>query len=268
MPLLQAVLLGIEQGISEFLPISSSGHLILTPVLLGWKDQGLAFDVVLHIGTLCAVVWFFRHDLLQLARGTFSGTGKEQTIARSFLLKLGVATVPALVAGFFLQSLLEHVARNASVVAFNLAFWGGMLFLADRIGGKRDHHILTPEEVSWTSAILIGCAQALALIPGTSRSGITITAGLFLGLHRTAAARFSFLLSIPVTAAAGAYGLLKLGTEPSGSMELAPLVLGFFASALAGLFAIRFLLAFVSRYRYDVFVAYRIALALAVIVLV
>jgi undecaprenyl-diphosphatase len=267
MPLLQALVLRIEQGLSEFLPISSSGHLILTPVLFGWSDQGLIFDTVLHLGTLCAVVWFFRHDLVRLFSAARQSTpdGKK---ARTFLLKIAVATVPGLAVGLAFQSLLEHYVRNANLIAFNLAFWGIILFIADRWSGKQDKHVLSPEDVSWKAAILIGCAQALALVPGTSRSGITITAGLFLGLHRTAAARFSFLLCIPITAAAGGYGLVKTVSAGPSASEALPLFVGFAAALLAGMFAIRFLLAFVARYRYDLFVVYRLALALGVLVLV
>ncbi len=267
MQLLQALVLGLEQGLSEFLPISSSGHLILTPVLFGWSDQGLAFDTVLHIGTLCAVVWFFRHDLLRLFSSARLDTADGKK-ARAFLLKLAVATVPGLAVGLAFQSLVEHYARNANLVAFNLAFWGLVLLAADRWSSKQDKHVVAPEDVSWKAALLVGCAQALALVPGTSRSGITITAGLFLGLHRTAAARFSFLLSIPITAAAGGYGLLKTLSAAPAAADALPLVLGFAAALLAGLFAIRFLLAFVARYRYDVFVIYRLALAFGVLVLV
>lgn len=266
---IRAIALGAIQGLTEFFPVSSSGHLILVPILFGWPDQGLAFDTVMHLGTLAALLWFFRVELVSLAaRGVRSGPEGEG--ARAFLLKIVAATVPAVLVAFALKDLIESSFRSGVLVAFNLALWGLVLLWADRRAGAQGERSseTSIEAVSWKQALLVGFAQPLALIPGTSRSGITITAGLFSGLSRAAAARFSFFLSIPVTAGAGLSGIfdvVKHGTASEGILFLA---IGFFSALFCGLFAIRFLLSYVAKRRYDGFVAYRLALALVVLVLV
>ncbi|MFA6429138.1 MAG: undecaprenyl-diphosphate phosphatase [Patescibacteria group bacterium] len=260
MLILQGIVLGIVQGLCEFLPISSSGHLILVPALLHWNDPGLAFDAVLHLGTLAALLVYFWKDIFALSR--------------VMLFKLAVATLPAIGAALLLNDLVEHYARGPRVVAFGLAFWAMVLFVADRWSGRtaplHEGEDNNPQ-VTWTQALVIGCAQAIAIMPGTSRSGITITAALFMGLRRTAAARFSFLLSIPITAAAGGYELLKLvrdgGLTQSGASVMM-LVVGSVAACVSGLWAIRFLLTYVVKRRYDLFVFYRLALAVVVLLLV
>lgn len=266
MSLLQALVLGLVQGVSEFFPISSSGHLIILPRIFGWQDQGLAFDVILHLGTLCALFWHFR-DMISTIIRRASKTGPEQKDARRLVLQLGIATIPALFFGYLLRDLETSSTRHASIVAGNLAFWGIILFLADRYS----HHVRksverVEKELSWKQALAVGCAQVLALAPGTSRSGITMTTGLFMGLSRAAAARFSFLLSIPITAAAGAHGLLTLVRHPDQihASGLA-LAVGFLASLLSGAWAIRFLLSYVAKQSYDIFVAYRVLLALTLV---
>lgn len=265
--------LGAIQGLTEFFPVSSSGHLILVPILFGWSDQGLAFDTVMHLGTLAALLWFFRRELISIAVRFFKRDADGRR-ARVFVLKLVVATVPAVIAALLLKELIETSFRSGRLVAFNLALWGLVLLWADRsaVSGKDEASPPTGgqsvESVSWKQALAVGLAQPLALIPGTSRSGITITAGLFSGLSRAAAARFSFFLSIPVTAGAGLSGLLDVFEQGSGSEGILPLAIGFLSATIWGLFAIRFLLSYVAKRRYDLFVAYRLALALVVFLLV
>lgn len=277
---LRGLVLGAIQGLTEFFPVSSSGHLILVPVLFGWPDQGLAFDTVLHLGTLCALLWFFRLELSSLARRVVRRDASGVS-ARVFVAKIIVATVPAVLLALFLGDVVETTFRSGILVAFNLAVWGLVLLWADRHASRittsassaEPHHASSEleqavESVSWTQAIVVGCAQPLALVPGTSRSGITISAGLFAGLSRTAAARFSFFLSIPITAAAGLSGVMDVMKHGTGSQGILSLAVGFFAALAFGLFAIRFLISYVAKRHYDGFVAYRLALALGVWLLV
>lgn len=247
--ILRGIVLGAVQGLAEFFPVSSSGHLILVPVLFGWPDHGLAFDTVLHLGTLGALLWFFRKDLASMTL--------------DLALKGIAATVPAALIALLANDWIEANLRSSLVVAFNLVVWGIVLFAADRSSDKGER-LENLSHISWKQALIIGCAQPIALFPGTSRSGITISAGLFSGLSRTAAARFSFLISIPITALAGLHGvyeMTKIGL-PSGGFLL--LGAGFLSALLFGSFAIRFLLSFVAKRRYDGFVLYRFILACAV----
>lgn len=254
---IRGLVLGAVQGLAEFFPISSSGHLILVPVLLRWPDQGLAFDTVLHLGTLGALLWFFREDII--------GLFKKK--AWAFMFKVAVATLPALVIAFFANDWIEVNVRQGWIVAFDLALFGLILFGADRWSEGRKNRLDAYESVSWGQAIAVGFAQPLALIPGTSRSGITITAGLLAGLTRQAAARFSFFLSIPVTAAAGLHGLLSVAKQGIAVDQTVALIVGFFSALGFGLFAIRFLVSYVAKHRYDGFVIYRLVLALVVLAL-
>src|SRR5688500_5819660 len=190
-----AAVLGLVQGLTEFLPVSSSGHLILVPHFFGWQDQGLSVDAALHLGTLAALVAYFHRELIGMISGTLS---------RRVAALIVVATIPAGLAGLLFGSMVETNLRSPLLIAFTTAFWAVVMWLADRLAaagveGGRDQL----ERISWPSAFAVGIAQAIALIPGTSRSGITITTGLFAGLDRPTAARFSFLLGIPITAAAG-----------------------------------------------------------------
>ena len=253
MSVLQALILGIVQGITEFLPVSSSGHLILAPVLFGWREQPLAFDAVIHLGTLAAILVALRGDLPKL----FECQGR---LGWTIL----AATIPALAVGFLFKDQIETVLRSPMVVAASLAIWGALLWAGDRnvrAGATGD-----VTKVGYRRAMFIGVAQAIALIPGTSRSGVTITAGLLTGLSREAAARFSFLLGIPAIAAAGGVSLLDVvrGTEP---VAVLPLVVGFLSAFIFGVAAIRFLLRLLKTASYVPFAAYRIALAIVVFVL-
>lgn len=266
MSVFQAMVLGLVQGLSEFFPISSSGHLIVLPHIFGWEDQGLAFDVILHLGTLCALIWHFWPMLWTVCMRA-QKPGPARSSARRLLAQLAFATLPALVFGYLLRDVEESLGRRVPLVAFDLAVWGVMLFIADRYSRRIPKPIERIEtDLSWKQALTIGGAQAIALLPGTSRSGITMTTGLFTGLSREAAARFSFLLSIPITTAAGAHGLFTLITHPEKVQASMPaLMVGFFSAALSGAWAIRFLLGYVAKKPYDVFVAYRLFLAFVLV---
>ncbi|MBM3220315.1 MAG: undecaprenyl-diphosphatase UppP [Candidatus Rokubacteria bacterium] len=260
MSYLPAVILGVVQGLTEFLPISSSGHLILVPHVFGWRDQGLAFDAVTHIGTLAALVAYFRGELLDLARGALS---------RRVALILIVATIPAGVVGLLFGKAIETGLRSPLLIAATTAFWGVVMWLADRrTSAKPDGNGDPLERVGWGRGVTVGVAQAIALIPGTSRSGITITAGLFTGLDRATAARFSFLLGIPITAAAGGYKLLQLLNTGLPAGESGPLVAGVLAAFVSGWFAVWFLVGYLRRRSLTPFVIYRLLLALAILLAV
>jgi len=204
----QAVLLALVQAATEFLPVSSSGHLILLPRLLGWSDQGLEFDIATNTGTLAAILVYFRADLRRLSKGVLASFADrnaclpEAKLAWTLLL----ATIPAAIAGFLIKEWVATVARGWQVVAANAAIYGALLLVADRLGSKRR----PLDGLGRRDGILIGCAQALALIPGTSRSGVTITAALALGFTREAAARFSFLLAVPIGLLVGAKQLVDV----------------------------------------------------------
>jgi len=199
---LHAVVLGLVQGLGEFLPISSSAHLVVLPRLLGWPDQGLSMDVAMHMGTLLALVVYFWKDLADLALGALKGEPKQ----RKMLLLILVATVPGGIAGLLLDDYVESVFRDPALIAGTLMLFGLLLGLADWKGRKT----FEMKEMDWSPALWIGLAQALALVPGVSRSGVTITAALVLGFKREDAARFSFLLSFPIIAGAGALHLRHL----------------------------------------------------------
>lgn len=268
-PIVQALVMGVVQGLTEFLPISSSGHLILVPWLLGWHDrfiESLAFSVMLHLGTLAALLLYFASDWVRLVRAGLASL-RERRIGedewRRLAAVLVVATIPAGVAGALLADPVEIATRRPAIVAVALVLGAAILWYADRVG-RRDRGL---EGVGYAAALGIGAAQAVALIPGISRSGITIAAGLFLGLRREAAARFSFLLATPTIAGAGAFEAFRLARGEAGpSPDAAVLVVGVLASLLTGLLAIHVLLDWLRRRGVGVFVAYRVALAAFVVV--
>jgi undecaprenyl-diphosphatase len=254
---LQGVVLGAVQGLTEFLPVSSSGHLILVPRLFGWPDQGLAFDAVMHLGTLGALLGYFRRELRALVSGELS---------RRLIVLLAAATLPGALAGVLLGNLIETRLRSVLVIAASTAVWALVMWLADRraVGAPRGPGEPL-ERVGWGQGLAVGCAQALALIPGTSRSGITITTGLFGGLDRATAARFSFLLGIPITAGAGGLKLLhllKTGIPPG---DLGPLLAALAAAFVSGWFAVWFLVGYLRTRSLTPFVVYRLLLALAIL---
>ena len=258
MSYLQAVVLGIVQGLTEFLPISSSGHLILVPHLFGWPDQGQAFDAVMHIGTLAALVAYFRVELVSLVTGA---------LPRRVAMILVAATIPAGVAGLCLGTVIETTLRSPALIAGTTAFWGVVMWIADRHARPAPAAAGEPlEQVDLPRGLAVGCAQALALIPGTSRSGITITAGLFSGLDRATAARYSFLLGIPITAAAGGFKLLHVLRAGFPASDGGPLVAGVLAAFLSGWLAVWFLVSYLRRRSLTPFVIYRLLLALAILI--
>jgi undecaprenyl-diphosphatase len=254
----QALVLGLVQGLTEFLPVSSSGHLILVPHVFGWRDQGLAVDAALHLGTLAALVAYFRGELIALATGALS---------RRLLLLLALATVPAGVAGLLFGSAIETHLRAPLLIAVSTAFWGGVMWAADRRAPPPPPPGRDPiEAVGWGRGLTIGVAQALALVPGTSRSGITITTGLFSGLDRATAARFSFLLGIPVTAAAGALKSAQLLAAGVPADDSGPLAAALLASFVSGWFAVWFLVRHLTRRSLLPFVLYRLGLSALILV--
>lgn len=258
---LQVIVLAIVQGLTEFLPISSSGHLVLVPSAVGWSDQGLAFDVAVHFGSLIAVCVFFRDDIVALLRGsgqllTFSMQTPESRIA----LAIGIGTVPAAAAGLALAGWIEANLRNPAVIVFTLAGYAIVMVLADRFG-RRERNVA---DVTLRDAIVIGCTQALALVPGTSRSGVTISAARILGFDRRDAARYSFLLSVPVILLATVYemGGLIVGDEPVAWLQLTIAAL---VSAVVAYVSIDFFMRFVSRIGLLPFALYRLALAAVIL---
>jgi len=257
MDYVQAIVLAIVQGLSEFLPISSSGHLILIPHFFGWSDQGLAFDVAVHIGTLLALLLYFRRQLGTMLSAWLDSVFRRRHSRDSRLAwQILVATIPVGVAGLLFGDFIEANLRSPLFVAGTLSFFGILMYLADRFSrGDKDEFSL-----SWPQALAIGCAQALALMPGTSRSGITMTAGRALGLSRSGAARFSFLLAIPGIGAAGAYEGLKLVTSPA-AVDWQPMVVGVVFAALSGIACIHFLIRFIERIGLLPFTIYRLILA-------
>jgi undecaprenyl-diphosphatase len=267
MPLLQVVILAIVQGITEFLPISSSAHLALAPWLLGWKDQGLTFDIALHFGTLLAVLAYFFRDWVQIiAQGFGFRWGHEEQLTRNrgLLWFLALATIPVGVFGFLYKDLAETAWRSPMQIGVMLILIGLLMLLAERVSSrKRDL-----SGVNLVDALVIGAAQALAIVPGTSRSGITITAGLFRNLNRESAARFSFLLSTPAVGGAALKALKDLidqgGIPPDMRM---PFIVGIIVSALTGAVVIAWFLRYLQRHTLRFFVAYRIVFGIIVIAL-
>lgn len=265
--MLQVAILAFIQGITEFLPISSSAHLALAPWLLGWKDQGLAFDIALHFGTLIAVLLYFFRDWVQIVLqglGMQTGPDPELRRNRALLWMLALASLPVGFFGYLLKEHAETTLRNPYVIGTMLISVGLLMWLGESAGrGQKGI-----EHVTWRDALVIGFAQALAIVPGTSRSGITITAGLFRNLERAAAARFSFLLSTPAIAAAAGkayYDLHKAGGIPPG--ERTAFFLGIVLSALTGLAAIAFFLRFLRRRSLHFFIYYRLIFGILVIAL-
>lgn len=261
----QAVVLGIVQGLTEFIPVSSSGHLIAVPYLLGWDYQGKTFDVAVHLGTLLAVVAYYRRDWAVILRGFAAHvvrrrpypTREESDASGRMLVPILVACVPAAVVGYLWEDVIENRLNEWHFVASALVVFGLVLLAADRIGRKNR----PMAAMNYLDYLIIGCAQAIALFPGVSRSGITISAGLFLGLDRATAARFSFLLSTPIILGSGFLSLTGVVREGLPPAELSVFACGFVSAAISGYAAIHFLISYLRRFSVDVFVIYRILLA-------
>ncbi len=256
---IDAFILGIVQGATEFLPVSSTGHLIIVREWFSISESsGLAVDAVLHLATALAVLTYFRKDFFLLLKGCarlFKGDSDAQY--KTLFLSLVVGTIPAVVLGLWLEDTIESSVRSVSVVAFALVAGSVLMGIADVIAkGTR-----ASEAISKTKGFLIGCFQALALIPGVSRSGATISGGLILGLSRVEAARFAFMLSFPVIVGAGTLKLILLGREGILGEIGAPLIVGAFAAFLSGFVAIYFLMQYLKTQTFTIFIAYRLVLA-------
>jgi undecaprenyl-diphosphatase len=284
MSLIQAIVLGLVQGLTEFLPISSSAHLVVVPWLLGWESPGLAFDAALHLGTLTAVLVYFWADLVRMARalpraaadpvGVLRGPqpGRRDDPDARLAILIAIGTIPGGVAGLLVEDAVEGIyhgdggtARGAIVaIALALMALALLLFAAERAA----RHVRGLASVRLPDAVVVGLAQALALVPGVSRSGATLTAGLFRGLRRADAARFSFLLGVPVVAAAGLKGLLDSLQTGFAPGELPIFLLGIAVSGLSGFAAIAGLLRYLQRASTMVFVAYRLGLGVLLLLLV
>ncbi len=280
MLILQAIILGIVQGLAEFIPISSSAHLIIVPWLFGWSDpvlDSLTFDVALHLGTLVALLWFFAADWVRLIRAGVASIAERKIgsdVDRRLAWFIIIGTIPGGIAGVLGEKAITELFHKPNVpiapiamivMAIIIALLGAALFVAERIA----RHVRGMNNITLKDTILIGLAQAFAIFPGVSRSGSTITAGLALGLQRETAARFSFLLSAPIIAGAGAKSLLEIYSGfKSGAITQSELILfpiGFVAAAISGYFCIKFLLRFLQKNSTDIFVYYRWALAVLIV---
>lgn len=262
--IIEAILLGVLQGLTEFLPVSSSGHLVIAEWALGWKSglmDNLAFDVALHAGTLFAVLWYFRRDWLQFGGaviGVLRGNAPEYQARLVGYIVL--ATIPAVIAGMRYEDMVENILRNPLLVAAALVAGSLIMWFADRYASQRR----PLASMTLGHAVLVGAAQAVALIPGISRSGITISAALAVGYRREDAARFSFLLSTPIIAGAGLFKLRHISLEGHAAWGC---ILGTLSAAVVGYLAIRFLIRYLERHSLNIFVWYRLALAGLAVVL-
>ena len=267
MDLLQAIVLGIVQGLTEFLPISSSGHLRIVPAFLGWEDPGTAFTAVIQLGTMAAVVLYFRDDLLRIAcvwLASLRDPERRSELDARLGWYLIIGTVPISIFGLAFQHQIESSARSLYVIGTTLIVLGIVLLVAEKVS-KRDRDLTT---LTRRDAIVVGFAQALALIPGVSRSGATITAGLFLGFDRVAAARFSFLLSIPAVVLSGLFEFKDvLDGSAEGAAGIGATAVATLLAFISGYASIAFLLKFLTTHTTAVFVAYRVVLGIVVLAL-
>jgi undecaprenyl-diphosphatase len=260
----EAIVLGIVQGLTEFLPISSTGHLLLVPTFLGWGDPGAAFTAVTQLGTMAAVLLFFRADLWRIAKTWFLSLRRPELrgeLDARMGWYIGLGTIPISVFGFLFRDQIESGARSLYLVGTTLIVLGLVLLLAEKVA-KRDRAI---EDITAKDAALIGFAQAAALVPGVSRSGATITAGLFAGFDRASAARYSFLLSVPAVVLSGLFEARKIGEE--GGAGFVPTLLATIAAFVVGYASIAWLLRWLAAHSTAVFVIYRVALGALVIAL-
>jgi undecaprenyl-diphosphatase len=261
----QIILLSVIQGLTEFLPISSSGHLILAPLIFNFADQGLALDAILHLGTLLAIIIFFRKDLTDLAKGLIDRQSSPETHQLAWAIVF--ASIPAGLIGLFGGEWIEANLRNPTFVGCNLFFWSLVFIAADRYNTKNTHPTTQLNRLSLRQVLFIGCAQAIALLPGTSRSGITIVAGLFSNLTHTSATRFSFLLGTPIIFAAGMHKLTQFVSHSSTEQTYSNLhlLIGLGISFVVGLLAIQLLLKIVARVGLLPFIIYRVLLAIGIL---
>ncbi len=264
MDFLQAVSLALIQGITEFLPISSSAHLILPAAVLGWPDQGLAFDTAVHFGSLLAVIWYFKLDISRLCAAlSQSFTSGQHSKDSRFAINLIIASLPILPVGFLLRFDVEQHLRSVNVIIVTTVLFAILLLLADRLGKKR----LTDTDINWKQALLIGLSQCLALVPGTSRSGITMTTALLAGFTRKDASRISFLISIPTIAGASGVKLIDLASS-AVRVDWNLFLLGTAVAMISSYLCIKLFLDVITRIGFLPFVIYRIALGGALFMLV
>ncbi len=261
MTIIQAIILGLIQGLTEFIPISSSGHLVLAHHAMGINEASLAFDVALHFGTLIALVGYFWKDLWIYARALFK---KAPETHLTWLLI--VATIPAAVIGYLLESKAESTFRSTRLVACTMLLFGLVMLLAEYVYKKHSRHT-SLENITKKEALSMGFAQALAIVPGVSRSGSTITVGLFTGLERVAATRFSFLLGIPITAGAVLKVFTGDGVMRQMQQEQAVVIVGVVTALISGLFAIRFMLHYLGKHGLHIFAYYRIGLGILLLLI-
>lgn len=261
MSIIQSIILGIVQGVGEFLPISSSAHLVLVPYLFGWEESGLAFDVALHFGTLLAVLAIFFKDWWNLFMGAVRKiTKKEDSTENKMFWYLVIATIPGALVGFILDDVIENVFRKQIwLIALALAVMGVLIYVGDKWASKHYKKETTFDKISLKQAFIVGCSQALAVIPGFSRSGTTILTGRLMGISKEAVTKFTFLLSVPIIFGAT---ILKVG-DLTFSIEV---VVGVLTSFVVGVLSIKFLLSYIKKHDFSVFAFYRVILALIVFV--
>jgi undecaprenyl-diphosphatase len=267
--LLEAIVLGFVQGVTEFLPISSTAHLRIVPAVLGWRDPGAAFTAVTQLGTMAAVLVYFRSDLLRISRawaGSLSRRPREGDVDARLGWYIILGTIPIAVLGVVFEDPIETSARSLYLIAGTLILFGLVMALSERLA-RQDRCV---EGLTARDGILMGLAQALALVPGVSRSGATISAGLLLGLDRAGAARFSFLLSVPAVVLSGAFQLASIlgGTEDKGATGLVSLAVATVIALVSGYLSIAFLLRFLARRSLGAFVWYRLVVGAGVLLLV
>lgn len=262
MTIFNILVLALIQGFTELLPISSSGHLILVPAVTGWPDQGLMVDAALHLGTFCAILVYFWRDVLSMVTGLLAAiTGQRDNPGARLAVQVVIATIPAVIVGVLIKDYAETVLRSVPLIAFNAIFFGLLLFLGDRFGARTRQ----VGEMTWLHALLVGIAQAFALVPGTSRSGITMTAALGLGYDRVSAARFSFLISLPVTFGAGLLGVKEI-VETGHNGELLDAVWAAGGAFLSSLVAVAFLMNWLRSASFLPFVIYRVILGIGLLI--
>jgi undecaprenyl-diphosphatase len=263
MSLLQIIVLAIIQGVTEYLPVSSTGHLILAPALMGWTDQGFVTDMITNLGTLAATTIYFWRDVLSMFRGLLDLVRRQQTAASRLVLNVIIGTIPVLIFGLILDKtgIKDHL-RSPMIVAIDFILWGIVLYVADSFGLMKN----TVRDLTWRSALIIGGFQCLSLFPGTSRSGITMTGGRFLGFMRPEAARFSFLLSIPANLAASVF-ILKKAVDAGETIHSDQVICGILTFFI-GLATIAFLMRIVRSWSFMPFVAYRIIFGAAILGLI
>ncbi len=263
MDIIHIITLALIQGLTEFLPISSSGHLLLPSGILGWPDQGLAFDIAVHMGTLLAVIFYFRQDIFSISRAWLTSLYKrEQTTNSQLGWYIILAAIPAGIMGLLFNELIETHLRTTIVIALTTIFFGLLLGWADHFSQSSAKYEIS--QLTIKIVLIIGCAQMLALVPGTSRSGITITAALFCGLNRESAARFSFLIAIPIILLSGCYKAMEL--MASSFVNWGDLFIGFVISAVSAFICIMYFMKFINRIGMMPFVIYRLILGVGLLI--